>query len=292
MSPSVQPRQVSTGRARPVLPSGVLPSGVLSRRLRPGRIAGVGRAARRVIARPSAASPIDAAGTSETAWRAWAELARLPVADIASWTSAVIVAPHPDDEVLGAGGIICQLAAAGARLRVIAVTDGEAAYPDETDLAQRRAQERSAALRALGAGEAEVVRLGLPDSGLAGRERDIAKRIGELVTGFDVCLAPWEKDAHADHEAVGRAARQASGRAFFYPVWMWHWAAPADSRVPWRQAVRVPLPPAVASRKEAAISCFRSQLEITDPVLGPVLSADFVSHFTRGYEVLLPVTRP
>jgi hypothetical protein len=216
MSPSVQPRQVSTGRARrarPVLPSGVLSRPVLSRRLRPGRIAGVGRAARRVIARPSAASPIDAPGTSETAWRAWAELARLPVADIASWTSAVIVAAHPDDEVLGAGGIICQLAAAGARLRVIAVTDGEAAYPDETDFAQRRAQERSAALRALGAGEAEVVRLGLPGSGLAGRERDIAKRIGELVTGFDVCRAPWEKDVHADHEAVGRAARQASGRA-------------------------------------------------------------------------------
>ena len=273
MSPAQSPRLVSSGRAR---------------------IGDVGRAARRMIARPPAPNPIDAPGTSEATWRAWPELAGLPVMDITRWTSAVILAAHPDDEVLGPGGIIGALAAAGARLRVIAVTDGEAAYPchGATDLVTRRVQERAAALSALGADSAEVLRLRLPDAGLAGRERDICERIGELVSGFDVCLAPWEKDVHADHEAVGRAARQVSGRAFFYPVWMWHWAVPADSRVPWHQAVRVPLPAEVASRKEAAIRCFGSQLLSTDPEAGPVLSADFVTHFTRGYEVLLPVSRP
>jgi LmbE family N-acetylglucosaminyl deacetylase len=210
------------------------------------------------------------------------------------WASAVIVAAHPDDEVLGAGGVISLLADAGARLRLIAVTDGEASHPGPggpAALACRRARERTEALLALGAAGTEVLRLGLPDSGLTGREHDIASLLRNLVAGFDVCLAPWEHDVHADHEAVGRAVRQAGGVAFFYPVWMWHWARPGHGHVPWRQAVRVALPPAVAGRKREAINCFGSQLEPRADGTGPVLPAPFVRHFTRDYELLFPVTR-
>jgi LmbE family N-acetylglucosaminyl deacetylase len=243
----------------------------------------------------AAPNPIDAPGTAEAAWPGWPELAQLPAQDVTAWTSAVIVAAHPDDEVLGAGGIVSVLAAAGARLRLIAVTDGESSHGghgDTAELAARRAGERGAALAALGAEAVEVVRLGLPDTGLTDREGEIVARLRDLVTGFDVCLAPWEGDVHADHEAVGRAARRLGGPAFFYPVWMWHWARPADSRVPWRQAIRVPLPPAVSERKRAAIRCFASQLEARPSGVGPVLPEAFVAHFTRDYEVLFPVIRP
>ena len=122
------------------------------------------------------------------------------------------------------------LACTGTRLRLIAVTDGEASHPGHRDpaaLVRRRAQERTEARLALGAADAEVLRLGLPDSGLTGREHDIASSLRNLMTRFGVCLAPWEDDVHADHEAVGRAARQAGLPTFFYPVWMWHWARPA-----------------------------------------------------------------
>lgn len=241
-----------------------------------------------------AANPIDAQGTSESTWSRWPGPRRCPVLNVAAWASAVILAAHPDDEVLGAGGIISLLASAGARLRLVAVTDGEASHPggDRSALARRRAQERAEALRALGAGDAEVLRLGLPDAALAGRDSDIAAAIGDLVTGFDACLAPWEGDIHADHEAVGRAARRVATRAFWYPVWMWHWARPADPRVPWQQAVRVPLPPAVADRKRAAARCFGSQLEPRPHRAGPVLPEGFVDHFTRDYELLFGVVRP
>jgi hypothetical protein len=49
------------------------------------------------------ANPIDAPGTTEATWRAWPGLARLPALDVTPWTSAVVVAAHPDDEVLGPG---------------------------------------------------------------------------------------------------------------------------------------------------------------------------------------------
>jgi LmbE family N-acetylglucosaminyl deacetylase len=199
--------------------------------------------------------------------------------------------------VLGAGGIIAQLAAAGARLRVVAVTDGEASHPGRAaparaELARQRARERTAALQALGADGAEVIRLGLPDAGLGSREAELAALVPDLTAGFTACLAPWMSDLHGDHEAVGRAARRAAGRVLFYPVWMWHWARPADPRVPWRRAERVPLPASARDRKHAAIRCFASQLADRGDGAGPVLSDEFAAHFDRDYEVLFPAVRP
>jgi LmbE family N-acetylglucosaminyl deacetylase len=241
--------------------------------------------------------PIDAPGTSESAWRAWPGLAALPAASVAGWSSAVIFAAHPDDEVLGAGGIIALLAAAGARLRVVAVTDGEASHPgrgpaERAELARRRATERAAALQALGAGATEVIRLGLPDAGLGAREAELAALVPDLTAGFTTCLAPWMSDLHGDHEAVGRAARRATGRVLFYPVWMWHWARPGDPRVPWRRAERVLLPPGTRDRKQAAVRCFASQLADRGDGAGPVLTEEFAAHFDRGYEVLFPAAGP
>jgi LmbE family N-acetylglucosaminyl deacetylase len=236
-----------------------------------------------------ARNPIDAPGTCEERWQAWAGLAQLPAADISGWSSAVIVAAHPDDEVLGVGGIMAALAVAGARLRLVAITDGEASHPGTTGspaLARRRVGETAEALHMLGAQQTEVIRLGLRDTGLAAREDEIAARLGDLVTGFDACLAPWTRDVHADHEAAGRAARRASERTLGYPVWMWHWAVPGDPRVPWHRARRVNLTATMAARKRDAIACFTSQLENRGGALGPVLSPGTVAHFTRDLEVL------
>lgn len=240
-------------------------------------------------------NPIDAAGTPEDAWRAWPGLAQLPTSGPGTPASVVVFAAHPDDEVLGAGGMLSLLAAAGVRLRLVAVTDGEASHAGRLnpgELARRRDAERAAALRELGASTAEVVRLKLPDSGLDRREPELASLARQLVRGFDACLAPWENDVHADHEAVGRAARQGCPRLFFYPVWMWHWARPGDPRVPWQQAIRVPLPAAAAERKRAAIGCFTSQLESRADDLGPVLAPGFVAHFTRDFELLFAARCP
>ena len=235
--------------------------------------------------------PIDAPGTDESSWAAWPGLGALPDARLAGLASAVVVAAHPDDEVLGAGGLISVLAASGARLRLVAVTDGGSSHRGHADpdaLARRRTDETTAALAALGAEAAEVVRLGLPDGGLASHESELAIALTWLTVGFDICLAPWDHDLHPDHEAAGRAARRAASRVLCYPVWMWHWAAPADPRVPWDQALRVPLPPQATARKHSAIGCFASQAEDRGGGLGPVLSPGMIAHFTRAMEVLLP----
>jgi LmbE family N-acetylglucosaminyl deacetylase len=239
--------------------------------------------------------PIDSPGTDERAWAAWPWLSTLPgngLAGLAGVTSAVVVAAHPDDEVLGAGGLISLLAAARTRLRLVAVTDGERSHQGHAApaaLARRRTAETAAALRALGARAVEVVRLRLPDSGLDSREDELTAALAPLVAGFDLCLAPWDGDMHPDHEAAGRATRRAGPQALYcYPVWMWHWARPADPRVPWDRALRIPLPPRAAGRKRAAITCFASQTQDRGHGLGPVLTPGVIAHFTRTMEVLLP----
>jgi LmbE family N-acetylglucosaminyl deacetylase len=241
----------------------------------------------------AAPNRIDRPGTEERTWRSWPDLRRLPPADASAWPSAVVVAAHPDDEVLGVGGTMAILAAAGVRLRLIAVTDGEGSHPgsDPAVIGPARTAESAAALDLLGVREAEVIRLRLPDTAVAAHEDELAGLLRELCAGFAVCLAPWAQDAHADHEAAGRAARQAArgdGRTTLsYPIWMWHWARPADPRVPWHRACRVPLSADVAARKQAAIGAFASQLTDRAPGLGPVLPPGIVAHFTSGQEVLL-----
>jgi LmbE family N-acetylglucosaminyl deacetylase len=240
-----------------------------------------------------AASRIDRPGTNEEAWRSCRVCGCCRRCSPAAWASAVVVAVHPDDEVLGAGGTMAMLAAAGARLRLIAVTDGEGSHPgsDPAVVGSVRTAESAAALDLLGARDADVVRLRLPDTAVAAHEDELAGLLGELCAGFEVCLAPWDGDAHADHEAAGRAARRAGaagGRTVLsYPIWMWHWARPADERVPWPRACRVLLPTDAAARKRPAIQAFASQLTDRGHGLGPVLPPGIVAHFTRAQEVLL-----
>ena len=106
------------------------------------------------VAGPDSANRIDRPGTAEDTWASWPELRRLPIARPLAWRSVVVVAAHPDDEVLGAGGTMAMLAAGGVRLRLIAVTDGEGSHPgtDPAGIARTRIAESVTALDRLGAG--------------------------------------------------------------------------------------------------------------------------------------------
>ncbi|MEU8135985.1 PIG-L deacetylase family protein [Streptodolium elevatio] len=263
----------------------------------------------------------------------------------------VVVAAHPDDEVLGVGGTIAGALANGRRVRVVLLTDGGASHPDgpvsPDRLAVLRARETEEALadlandrpatwdpvgpdqaasgaamagpaapgpetskmsadrpategpsiesfERLGAASAvvDVVRLGLPDTAVAAHEAAACTALVPLLAGFELCLAPWSHDLHADHEAAGRlaarACHQAGTRHAQYPVWMWHWGRPGDSRVPWSRAVRVDLAPHTLVRKEQAIGRFATQIAALAPGEDDrvILPPEELAHFTRPFEVL------
>src|ERR1700755_2466056 len=76
----------------------------------------------------------------------------------------LVIAPHPDDEVLGAGGTIARLSAAGNDVYVAVVTEGKPpTYPPE---AVRRVQEEAGKAHAL-LGVRETFWVDLPAAGLS-----------------------------------------------------------------------------------------------------------------------------
>ncbi len=99
-------------------------------------------------------------------------------------TRLLVLAPHPDDDVLGAGGLIRRVAAAGGNVHVVWLTSGDG-FPEGVETAEGisprvahlkprdyqdygvlREQEARSALAALGVREQSLTFLGFPDEGL------------------------------------------------------------------------------------------------------------------------------
>jgi LmbE family N-acetylglucosaminyl deacetylase len=230
-------------------------------------------------------------GTSETAWRPYLRQLDPPPLDLTHVTGSVVVAPHPDDEILGVGGVIALLEDA----EIVGVTDGEASHPDSTvyrrdQMASMRRQEARLALRQLGRPDVPVHRLGQADGAID--EEDVAEALESFLADGRWCFVTWRHDGDPDHEIVGRAAGRAcavtGARLIEYPIWTWHWARPGDERVPWNRARSVELPLPVQRAKAEAIHAFRSQIEPIgpDPEDAPILPAHVVQRFQRPIEVV------
>jgi LmbE family N-acetylglucosaminyl deacetylase len=232
------------------------------------------------------ARSLEGRGTDESVWLTCPELRRLDPCSIEPPDSGrlVVIAPHPDDEVLGAGGTTATLGLQGARIVLVAVTDGEASAPDRAEeLRKVRPRESARAAAALGMTPSLSYALGLPDGRV--RAHDVEALLVSLLEPGDLVLAPWAHDGHPDHDEVGRAAQcacaEAGARLLAYLVWAWHWAQPRE--LPWEKACRVELDDAVAERKRQAVRCFVSQLSGPQPVL----SFPTVRRLTRDFEVFV-----
>jgi len=238
-------------------------------------------------------------GTTEAAWAADGRIAvanLLPVPR--SGKRIVVVAAHPDDETLGAGGLIATAARSGALVDVIVATDGEASHPASpthtpTQLAQRRRAEVVTAILSLDSA-ATIIQLGLPD-GLLDRNQDALEQAIDLALApGSLLVTPWQGDRHPDHEACARAAETVLASRpdvehWQYPIWAWHWANPENAPWSWESVGRVDLDPAAHSAKQAAIGLHASQNEPLSDLAGDeaILAESFVAHFRRPYETFL-----
>jgi len=215
-----------------------------------------------------AAEPIAGGGTPTADWQEW--IGGLPTLDLSTCPALVVVAPHPDDETLGFGATAAQLHARGVDVTVVAVSDGGGSVPGLSAVERRwlereRRDELRSATAILGLGE--PVALGLPDGELAEHEDELTALLADVVAGCPAgtwCAATWRGDGHPDHEAVGRSAAAAVATAdatlLEFPVWMWHWAKPADEAVPWHRMSVAPRDEAAAERKQRAAAAYASQI--------------------------------
>lgn len=241
-----------------------------------------------------------AEGTPEAVWGPWLQTQPFAPQSLATLMNGaerlVVVAPHPDDEVLGCGGLLAMQAERAGPLLVVGVTDGEnshAAVPavDPGALAAQRTAERLEGTRRLHVADDDVVSLHLPDGALGAHAHELVRRLESLLTAADLVVSTWRHDGHPDHEACGAAAARACKRIgcahMEVPVWLWHWARPGDLRVPWRRMVALPLAADAQAAKQRALAAHASQLSARSASVGPVLGDEMRGVTARAHEYFL-----
>ncbi|HOE97880.1 MAG TPA: PIG-L family deacetylase [Candidatus Sumerlaeota bacterium] len=167
----------------------------------------------------------------------------------------LVLAPHPDDESIGCGGLILLKPDRAERVRIVLMTGGEQGRPDwtETATARTRREEMEACRRLLGV--AQVHSLPGEDQRLSSQP-ELAAPLRELLDGLlpDAVLLPFFMDAHPDHIATNRIFLEAAHDVL--PEGLPVWGYEVWSHCPANVAVDIS---AVIDQKRAAIAVHASQ---------------------------------
>ena len=201
-------------------------------------------------------------------WRRSSIAGRLPLRGVSD-APAVVVAPHPDDETFGAGGMIALKRGRDVPVTVILLTDGEASLSRFPEIAPEavgrvRRNQAIAAAGCLGLGPHDVMGLSLADGkiprqGQPGFEEAVARLAGELKRrAMREVYCPHPHDGLPDHEAAAGlvlAAVECMGsplRVVFYVIWAWfHARGPLGDRLALERGWRVDIRPVYAQKRAA-----------------------------------------
>jgi N-acetylglucosamine malate deacetylase 1 len=193
-----------------------------------------------------------------------------------SWERALVLAPHPDDESLGCGGVIRSLVESKKRVKVLFLTSGDKGDPAHsssgikhseehiTDYSLMREKEAIKALSVLGVSDYEFFRF--PDRELHLHSGKILDRILKIAGEYDpdAVFSPSIIELNPDHRTTAQVSlkmhrmmnpEDKKGVRFslvFYEV-----------TTPFRPNMLVDIT-SIYNRKKKAIRKYKSQLKITD----------------------------
>ncbi len=191
--------------------------------------------------------------------------------------SALIVAPHPDDEVLGTGALIAAKRRAGGDVTIVFLTGGGSSHrnccsADPREIVRNRRHLALSAAESMGVPQSCCVFLDLPDgaiprSGAMGFYAAVdelaqicsSRRPGEL-------FYPHPGEGWSDHLAAAEISAEACRRlaqppaTWTYMVWFPFSASPRDVlALRWNRGHRLPLGSDFV-RKKHAISIYSNSL--------------------------------
>jgi len=147
--------------------------------------------------------------------------------------SALVFAPHQDDETLGCGGTIIRKRDAGLPVTCVFMTDGATSHRQfmaAVELSRLRREEALKALSILGLRNEDAHFLDFPDSRLDQFHDAAVLKVVSLLRRIqpEEVFVPYRADRTPDHEATFRivmAAVRQAGQAVQineYPVWFWN----------------------------------------------------------------------
>jgi LmbE family N-acetylglucosaminyl deacetylase len=145
--------------------------------------------------------------------------------------TVLVLAPHPDDEIIGCGGTLARMIESGARVTVIQATDGADSVALSKFSEQERREIRLAEAEAVAnlIGVQDVLYWREPNGALSGR-KEIIDELIETIRRIrpSLMLVPFMTDIHGEHRVLTRIASEALGglrsestlpEIFQYEVW-------------------------------------------------------------------------
>ena len=218
--------------------------------------------------------------------------------------SALVVAPHPDDETLGCGGAIALLRSLGCAVQVLVISDGTMSHPRSrkypaTALRVLREAETLKAMAVLGVDASFVTFLRLKDGALPTLAPGMSAVASRVLAAFapKTIFLPLRYDPHPDHRATWKLIQTAlvylpyTPRLIEYPIW--DWDANQRSNLPFPKVISWRLDiSTVLDLKLQAIAAYRSQITdlISDDPQGFRLTPEMLANFSQPWEVYLEET--
>jgi LmbE family N-acetylglucosaminyl deacetylase len=149
--------------------------------------------------------------------------------------SAVVFAPHQDDETLGCGGTIILKREAGTPVTLVFMTDGSRSHSrfmNEEELRRLRINEGLEAAKTLGLSATDVYFLNFANDELGRFHGAAVPQVLSILQRHcpSEVFVPYRTDGTPDHEATYQIVVEALGkpspplRLYEYPIWFWnHW---------------------------------------------------------------------
>jgi LmbE family N-acetylglucosaminyl deacetylase len=219
--------------------------------------------------------------TPEPEWQSWFDHHPLRSSTaqqmFSQYARVVLLAPHPNDAVLGCAGILMMLEQLHIPCSVVFVSDGKTPASEIS-------------LKLLSP-NADIMRLHIPNGTISRARNRLYHQLSHFVEDHDLLICPWEYDGHPDHEAVADVALELALLKHIavmrIPIRTWHWCAPDNQSIPWDQACRLPLDAAMQAKKAVAISVFRRQIQSdTTHTQRPILPDHVLAHYLRPFELV------
>ena len=177
----------------------------------------------------------------------------------------LVIAPHPDDEVIGCGGAICLHTDRGDRVVAVFLTSGELALKQLSRESVWAIREREARAAARVLRLADTIFLRLPDWFLGDHLKEGLVALAAILERErpELIYLPHAQEQHPDHQAAARLLKRALLRHRLenmpelrgYEVW-----------TPLREAENIVNISSVLTRKLRALRAHRSQLGSFDYV--------------------------
>lgn len=210
--------------------------------------------------------------------------------------SIMIIAPHPDDEVFGCGGLIARLVAEGNAPHVIVLTGGGGSHrgccsTSESDIISERRGLTHKAMSVLGLPESHLYELDFTDGHINESNPEETDKLKALISEInpDVILVPHHGEGWPDHLAARDLGIELAGdetAVYEYCVWMWYYR---QMNLDWKNAYVLQMTEAEHKKKLESIETYHSALAPCGKPWVGVLPKLFVKANSTNLELFFKV---